>query len=148
MHNKPLHILLADDDEADRLIFKEVLEELDIKPVVYMVNNGLELLAYLTKKNAHLPHLIFLDLNMPRKNGLQCLKEIRGNEKLKAIYIAIYSTSATEKDIEETYCNGANVYITKPNNFNLLRQLLFKAIAATYLHVSASVTRKNYVLTI
>jgi DNA-binding response OmpR family regulator len=58
---------------------------------------------------------------MPLKNGLECLKEIRNNEKFKEILIAIYSTSGAEKDIHETFINGANVYLKKPNNFELLK---------------------------
>ena len=148
MNNEPFHILLADDDADDRLLFKEALEELEIKPTVNTVNNGIELMAYLTKKDAPLPHLIFLDLNMPRKNGLECLKEIRSNEKLKDISIAIYSTSDNEKDIEETFLSGANVYLTKPDNFNMLKQLLYKAVAATYLYQGSSLKRENFFLRI
>lgn len=148
MNNEPFHILLADDDEGDRLIFQEALEELEIKPIVQTVNNGMELMAYLTKKNARLPHLIFLDLNMPRKNGLECLKEIRSNEKLKDVPIAIYSTSYNEKDMEETFRNGANVYITKPDDFNILKQLLYKAVAATHLYHGNSFNRTNFLLKI
>ena len=148
MNNEPFHILLADDDEDDRLLFKEALEELEIKPTVNTVNNGIELMVYLTKKDAPLPHLIFLDLNMPRKNGLECLKEIRSNEKLKNISIVIYSTSDNVKDIEETFLNGANVYLTKPNDFNTLKQLLYKAVAATYLYQGSSLSKENFFLKI
>ncbi|HMH33292.1 MAG TPA: response regulator [Puia sp.] len=145
-NNEPFHILLADDDEGDRLIFKEALEELEIKLIVHTVNDGVELMAYLTRKNAHLPYLLFLDLNMPRKNGLECLKEIRSNEKLKDISIAIYSTSDSEKDMEETFLCGANVYITKPNDFNVLKQLVYKAVAATHLYQGESLSRANFFL--
>lgn len=148
MSNEPLRILLADDDEADRLLFKEALEELEINPVVHTVNNGIELMAHLAKQDVQLPHLIFLDLNMPRKNGLECLKEIRSKKNLKDISIAIYSTSDNEKDIEETFLNGANVYITKPNNFNLLKQLLFKAVAATHLYQGNTFNKENFFLKI
>ena len=115
MQNAPLLILLADDDESDRLLFKEAFGDLKIESVVHTVNNGMQLMDYFTKKDAVLPHLIFLDLNMPRKNGLACLKEIRSMEKFAAIPIAIYSTSASQNDIEETFRNGANVYIKKPS---------------------------------
>ena len=148
MDSKPLHILLADDDETDRLLFKEALEELEIKPRVHTFSNGMELMAFLTKKNAPLPHLIFLDLNMPRKNGLKCLREIRSIEKLKDISIAIYSTSSNENDIEETYLNGANIYITKPNDFNVLKQLLYKAVAVTHLYQGNSLKKQNFFLKI
>lgn len=146
MEKEPLHILLADDDEADRILFKEALEGLEMKLIVNTVNNGIELIAYLTEKNTNLPHLIFLDLNMPRKDGLDCLKEIRGVEKLKDIAIAIYSTSDNEKDIEETFMNGANVYITKPNDFSMLKQLLYKTVAATYLYKGNAFNKDNFLL--
>ncbi len=128
MENKILRILLADDDEGDRLLFKDALLELDSKHIVHIVNNGMELMAYLTQKETILPDLIFLDLNMPRKNGLECLKEIRSNSDFKKISIAIYSTSAAEKDVSETFRSGANLYIKKPNNFANLNQLLCKVL--------------------
>ena len=112
------------------------------------MNDGEQLMDYLTKKEIILPHLIFIDLNMPRKSGFQCLKEIRHNEKFKNISIAIYSTSATEKDIDETFNCGANIYIKKPNNFAMLRQLLFKAVATTYLYQDETFNRTNFFLSI
>lgn len=148
MKNTTFRILLADDDEGDRLIFKEALEELEIKHSIHTVNNGMQLMDYLTNKDTLLPDLIFIDLNMPRKNGLESLKEIRANEKFKTISIAVYSTSALEKDIEETFRSGANVYIKKPSNFAILRQLLFKAVAATYLSQGEAVSRANFFLSI
>lgn len=128
MDNQPLHILLADDDEGDRLLFTEAFSELNIKTVVDTVNNGIELMEWLQIKNIRLPHFVFLDLNMPRKGGLDCLKEIRSDEKLKDISVAIYSTSDSEKDKAEAFRHGANVYIAKPNNFAKLKQVLEKAV--------------------
>jgi CheY-like chemotaxis protein len=148
MNNQPLHILLVDDDEADQFLFKKALEELEIKPMVNVINNGIELMTYLTKENAQLPHLIFLDLNMPRKNGLDCLKEIRANNKLKDISVAIYSTSDNEKDIDETFKNKANIYITKPDDFSVLKQLLYKAVAATHLYHGDTFNKENFFLRI
>lgn len=148
MENEPLHILLADDDESDRMLFKEAFEELEIKTIVHTVNDGKQLMDYLTKKGNHMPHLLFLDLNMPRKNGLQCLKEIRSSKKLRDISVAIYSTSASEKDIEETFLNGANVYIKKPNNFNALKQVLDKAVMAAYSYEAPPFDKANFFLRI
>lgn len=148
MENAPLHILLADDDENDRLLFKEAFSELKIKTIVRTVNNGIQLMEWLNRKNIRLPDLLFLDLNMPRKNGLECLKEIKSNEKLKDISISIYSTSDNEKDIEETFRNGANVYITKPNNFNNLKQVLEKAVTKTFQYQDQAMKRENFLLRI
>ena len=95
-----------------------------------------------------LPHLIFLDLNMPRKNGLACLKEIKSNKKFKDISIAIYSTSANEKDMDETFRYGTNDYITKPAEFTILKQVLEKAVMMAYLYQDQSMKRENFILKI
>jgi CheY-like chemotaxis protein len=148
MENTPLMILLADDDESDRLLFKEAFEDLKIKSVVHTVNNGKQLVDYLTKKDAVLPDLIFLDLNMPRKNGLTCLKEIRSNKIYKEILIAIYSTSASKNDMEETFRNGANVYIKKPSDFNILKQLLAKILSTVHIYREQSFNMEIFLLKI
>lgn len=148
MENAPLHILLADDDENDRQLFKEAFEELNIKTIVRTVNNGIQLMQWLNRKNIRLPDLLFLDLNMPRKNGLECLKDIKSNKKLKDISISIYSTSDNEIDIEETFLNGANVYITKPNNFNKLKQVLEKAVMKTFQYQDQAMKRETFLIRI
>ena len=128
MYNEPLYIILAEDDESDRLNFTEALAESKIRTTVRTVNDGVELMEYLSIEENPLPDLLFLDLNLPRKNGLECLKEIKTQQRLKDISIAIYSTSSTEADIEETFRNGANVYIKKPNNFDLLKKSLNRVV--------------------
>lgn len=146
MENEPLHILLADDDEGDRLLFTDAFAELEIETIVSTVNNGLQLMERLNMHHIPLPHFLFLDLNMPRKNGLDCLKEIRSNEKLNDMFIAIYSTSDSEKDMEETFRNGANMYITKPTDFNVLKQLLNKAVSATPICQGNTFSKKSFLL--
>lgn len=148
MNNEPFHILLADDDEEDRLLFKEAFSELKINTIVRSVNGGAQLMEWLNMKDTTLPYLLFIDLNMPPKNGLECLKEIKSNEKLKDIFIAIYSTSDNEKDMEETFLNGANVYITKPNDFNVLKQVLEKAVIAASKYQDPTMNRENFLLRI
>lgn len=128
MVTEPLHILLADDDEGDRLLFKEAFFELKINTLVTTVHNGTQLMEWLHMNLNHLPHFIFLDLNMPRKGGLACLKEIKNDEKLKDISVAIYSTSDNERDKEEVLYYGANAYIVKPNNFEKLKEILEKSV--------------------
>lgn len=148
MEKDPLYILLADDDKSDRLLFKEAFAELKIKTIVGMVKNGIELMEQLNKDNIRIPDLLFIDLNMPRKNGLECLKEIRNNKKFKEVFVVIYSTSDHKRDMEETFLNGANVYITKPNNFGKLKQVLEKAVARAYLYQDHSMEIDNFLLRI
>jgi len=148
MQHDPLHILLADDDEDDRLFFKDAFEEIKIKTVVHTVNDGLQLMNYLNMENALLPHVLFLDLNMPFKNGLECLYEIRNTEKLKDISIVIYSTSASEEDIEETFVKGANVYIKKPNDFLTLKKMLAHIITINWQYDTCGLNKENFLLSI
>ena len=148
MNHDPLHILLADDDDDDRLFFKDAIEEVKVKTVVTMVNDGVELMDYLLKAENHLPDLLFLDLNMPRKSGMECLKEIRSTIKLKDLCIAVYSTSALEKDIEQTFIKGANIYIKKPNDFEVLKNILTKVITINWQYHTSGLNRENFLLNI
>lgn len=148
MPDKPLYVLLADDDEDDRLIFKEALEDIKIKTIVTTVNDGIELMEYLTQDGVLLPDVVFLDLNMPRKNGMQCLEEIRNSPALKHLTIAIYSTSGAERDIEETFVMGANVYIKKPNDFSTLKKVVEEAMRINWqYHISGS-NKESFMLCI
>lgn len=146
MQNDPIHVLLADDDADDRLFFKDAFEEIKIKTIVHTVNDGVELMDYLTQTNAVLPHVLFLDLNMPRKTGMDCLKEIKRIDKLKDIAIAIYSTSSSEEDIEETFVSGANVYIKKPSDFNALKKILSEVITTNLQYQTSGLNRDNFIL--
>ncbi|MGB4931570.1 MAG: response regulator [Chitinophagales bacterium] len=146
MTNEPLNIVFADDEENDRLLFLDALKELKIKTKVHTVNDGIELMDYLKGAAKDLPHLLFLDLNMPKKNGMECLKEIRMDEKLNDIAIAIFSTSLSEKDIEETLINGANVYINKPNSFEALIQVLNKVVMTAYTYQNTFFNKSHFLL--
>lgn len=143
-----LKIALADDDADDRFLFEEAIKEIHIKTNLSLYVNGKELMEYLTSPNAVLPQLVFLDLNMPVKNGLQCLKEIRGNSALKELSVAIYSTSCSEKDIEETFINGANIYINKPNNFNKLKEVIERVLQLDWQYQTSYLNKDNFLLRI
>lgn len=138
--------MLVDDDESDRMLFIEAFSEIKINTIVQSLNDGEQLMDCLARADVRLPDFLFLDLNMPRKNGISCLTEIRGNPKLKDLFIAIYSTSDNEKDMEETFYKGANVYITKPNDFNALKQLLYRSVTATLVYERNTFSRDNFLL--
>jgi len=143
-----LYILLADDDEDDRLFFKDAIEAVKVKTKLEMVNDGQQLMDYLNREGSVLPHVIFLDLNMPRKSGMECLEEIRRDEKLKAIPIAIYSTSSSEKDIHNTLIKGANIYITKPNDFQKLKKVISHVISINWQYHTSEMNKENFLMVI
>lgn len=148
MQHQPIYILLADDDEDDRLFFKDAFEEIKIKTHVDVVKDGEELMNYLMDKNSVLPHILFLDLNMPRKTGLECLTEIKTISHLKDITIAIYSTSASQQDIESTFVKGANVYIKKPSDFATLKKVLSEVITIDWQYHTSGLDKDNFLLSI
>lgn len=143
-----LNIALADDDDDDRLLFKEAMDEIKIKTKLSLFNNGKELMDYLILPNVILPEIVFLDLNMPVKNGMQCLNEIRNHPKLRDLLVAIYSTSSSEADIEETFVNGANIYINKPNSFGALKQAIDKVLQLNWQYHTSALNRDNFLLRI
>src|ERR1035437_4216788 len=97
----PLNILLADDDKDDRSFFEKALKEVSISTNLITVNDGEHLMKYLADNSEQLPNVLFLDLNMPRKNGFDCIVEIRENEKLKDLSVVIFSTSYPQNKVYE-----------------------------------------------
>jgi CheY-like chemotaxis protein len=129
--NRLITILLADDDADDRLMAKEALEESRLNNPLDMVEDGEQLLDYLRRvgnfthlTDKPLPGLILLDLNMPRMDGREALKEIKSDSELCRIPIIILTTSKAEEDVFRTYNLGVNSFITKPVSFNSLVDLM------------------------
>ncbi len=118
-----LNILLADDDMDDCLFFEKALEDLAIPPHLIAVHDGEQLMHRLMNETNELPDILFLDINMPRKNGFECLSEIKLNSKLKQLPVIVFSTSFEQEVVNLLYKNGAKHFIRKPSDF-----LKFKAI--------------------
>jgi CheY-like chemotaxis protein len=103
--------LLVDDDQDDQYFFREALTHLDGNFRLSSASSHHEALTFL---NAHTPHFIFLDINMPIANGKDCLKYIRSNKKFDEVFVIMLTTSSNEKDIDDCYSLGANLYVSKP----------------------------------
>jgi DNA-binding response OmpR family regulator len=125
-HKDILSILLADDDEDDRFLFQSAFEEIQKRVKILTVSDGDQLMRFLYRNHDLLPDILFLDLNLIRKNGMECLAEIRRDRTFDELIVAIYSTSSSRREINETYKLGADVYIRKPNDFISLVNILTK----------------------
>lgn len=120
-------IIIADDDIDDRTIIEQAFNQLGHKDMLCFANDGEALMELLNEKKSDSgSSIIFLDLNMPRKDGRQALQEIKNNPGLKKIPVIVFTTSKSREDIEFTYEIGANCYITKPNTFPTLINTLKK----------------------
>lgn len=122
----PEKILLADDDDDDRLLFTDVLREYSKDAQLTFAHNGEHLMSIL--RSEKLPDVLFLDLNMPLKNGIECLEEIRSDEKLKELPVVIFSTSSHPGTINQMFEIGAHLYVRKPNDFNALRKAISEVL--------------------
>ncbi|WP_338840293.1 response regulator [Flavobacterium ginsenosidimutans] len=128
MSKEHYNLLLADDDEDDCLFFKEALDEIAVSTNLSMVHDGVQLMDYLKTNISNFPDVLFLDLNMPRKNGLECLDEIKNDEKLTNLPIIIFSTSLDSEIVNNLYIKGASYYIRKPGDFSKLKTVIEKAL--------------------
>ena len=127
----PLTILIADDDEDDRLLARDALRQAPVPAVLRCVEDGGELLEYLRRErryappaDAPAPSLVLLDLNMPRMNGLEALREIRGDPALRHVPVVVMTTSERREDVQRSYELGANSFITKPVTFSGLVEVM------------------------
>ena len=143
----PLHILLADDDPDDRYFFEEALKNFLLPTHLSVVHDGEKLIQLLTNEENELPHILFLDLNMPRKNGFECLSEIKLNKRLKELPVIIYSTSFHKKIAEMLYKNGANYYISKPFEISELKKAVQQMLTIRVQKNISQPTIENFLIT-
>jgi len=131
MNSKPITILLAEDDEEDRYLIGEALDEGRVPHRLYVVENGEQLLDYLYRRGEFanleqwpVPDLILLDLNMPRKDGREVLEELKVDPELRRTPIVVLTTSSAEEDIARSYDQGVSGFITKPVTFRELMEVM------------------------
>jgi two-component system response regulator len=124
-------ILIAEDDADDRFLLQAAFEENGFKDTLHFVENGVEMIDYLSQLEKNeagkkMPRFMLIDLNMPKKDGREVLKEIKANPFLSKIPVIVFSTTNNEVEMNRCYELGANSYITKPNSF----ENLIKTVAA------------------
>jgi CheY-like chemotaxis protein len=145
MNTNSVELLLADDDADDCLLFQEALEEYPFPTNLTVVHDGEQLISLLLKTK-ELPSALFLDLNMPRKNGFECLSEMKVNERLRHLPVIIISTSFNRDIVGLLYDKGANYYIRKPNDFGKLKKVIYSALSFTVQTELLKPTFEDFVL--
>lgn len=145
MNSNAINILLADDDKDDCILFKDALEELPLSTNLTTIHDG-EKLMTLLRSTRKLPEVLFLDLNMPRKNGFECLSEIRRHKNLRHLPVIIFSTSFDQEIVKLLYKNGAHYYIRKPNDFERLKQVIYEALRSAIQTKLLQPSLENFVL--
>lgn len=135
-------VFLADDDVDDCAMFQEALIEIALPIQLTTVHDGEQLMNLLKRDTGSLPSVLFLDLNMPRKNGFECLSEIKQSKQLSNLNVIILSTSYQPEVANLLFKNGAHQYIRKPSDFNDLKRLIHQALTKIADHQ----TKETFVL--
>ncbi|MBL0744278.1 response regulator [Chryseolinea lacunae] len=138
-------IYLADDDADDRMLFEEALREVSARARLTLAHDGQELLAMLGEET-RVPDVIFLDLNMPRKNGIECLQELKQSPKLKHIPIVIFSTSSQPETVDKVYAGGAHFYVPKPRTYGVLKNVIHKILNIDWGASMPQPSKDNFIL--
>lgn len=128
MISQNINILLADDDQADCMLFADALEELPVSAQLTIVHNGEQLIEELTKNGNKLPDVLFLDLNMPRKNGFVSLGEIKRNSLLQNLPVIVFSTASDQETIKNVFRDAAHYFICKPGDFSQLKKVIYETL--------------------
>lgn len=125
---QPIEVLLVEDDPGDVLMTKEAFDEHKVGNRLHVVSDGVEALQFLRREGEYVeapqPHLILLDLNLPRKDGREVLEEVKRDEALAHIPIVVLTTSEAEEDILRSYRLHANAYVAKPVDFEQFIQVV------------------------
>jgi CheY-like chemotaxis protein len=146
MQSITYNILLADDDEDDCLFFRDALDELYINSTLNVVSNGVELMTFLEKNIGNLPNVLFIDLNMPRKTGIDCLSEIKKHEKLTHLSIIMFSTAYDLEIVDFLYAKGAQHFIRKPAEFSNLKSVVSKALTMCKINNNLQPCKEKFVI--
>lgn len=148
MNLKHLMVLLADDDLDDCIFFKEALTELQLSTHLTAVHDGEQLMQLLVTETFKLPHVLFLDINMPRKNGFECLAEIKLSEKLQQLPVIMFSTSFEQEVVNLLYKNGAQYFIRKPSEISQFKKIIHRTIGLVAPENISRPARENFVITV
>jgi CheY-like chemotaxis protein len=145
MSTKPnKSIFLADDDEDDCMLFGDALREVSTTTELLTANDGVELINLMETTVPPPPDVIFLDLNMPRKNGFECLEQIRKTKAWENIPVVIFSTSSQEEMVRKVHEKGANFFIRKPGSFSKLKQAIKQILDIDWTKHSWKSAQENF----
>ena len=148
INSKSFKITLADDDEDDYDFFSEAIHSFVPHVTISRAFDGADLISQLEAAPGKLPDLIFLDLNMPCRNGFECLSVLKSVEHWKSIPVIIYSTSAFADQVDTTYKIGANLYVQKPGDFGDIKKTVEKIFSINLHSLLRQPAKENFFLTL
>jgi len=143
-----MNILLSDDDADDCFFFKTALEGSSISTHLTTVHDGEQLMHLLKNETYELPDVLFLDVNMPRKNGFECLSEIKLSSRLKLLPVIVFSTSFEKEVVNKLYQEGAQYFLRKPSGISQYKKIILQTLIMIQQANTAQPTKENFVITL
>lgn len=146
MNREYLSVILVDDDEGNRIVFKKILKELKIGVKIQSFSNGENLMEYLNSQEALVPEILFMNYNISMKNSLECLLEIKTDFRFDNMVTAVYSEDLSEDEIEDIFINGANVFIKKREDYAAMKKVLSEVITLNWQYYTSGLNRDNFIM--
>ncbi|KMQ58561.1 transcriptional regulator [Chryseobacterium angstadtii] len=146
MNKEYLNVIAADNDEGNIIFFKNIFKGLKMGVKSQCFSNGEDLIKYLYSCGAIIPEIIFIRYDIPGKNGMECLEEIKKEPRFSNIVIAIYADQISENEIEEIFVNGAHVFMKKPETYEGLKKALTEIITINWQYHTSGLNKDNFVM--
>ncbi|MFP3593214.1 response regulator [Chryseobacterium sp. SIMBA_038] len=146
MNREYLSVILVDDDEGNRILFKNIFKELKIGVKVQSFGSGANLMEYLNSKEAQIPEILFMNYHISQKNSLECISEIKTDFRFDNMVTAIYSENLSENEVEEIFVNGVNIFIKKKDDYNAMKKVLSEVITINWQYYTSGLNRDNFIM--
>lgn len=146
MNKEYLNVIAADNDEGNIIFFKNIFKDLRIGVKSQCFSSGEDLMEYLTSEGAIIPEVVFIKYDIPGKNSMECLDEIKTDSRLSNIIIVIYSDQISESEIEEIFVNGGNIVMRKPDTYDGLKKSLTEIITINWQYHTSGLNKDNFIM--
>lgn len=146
MNKEYLNVVTADDDEGNIIFFKNIFKDLKIGIKSQYFSNGGNLMNYLESNGAIIPEVIFIKYNIPGKNSMECLEEIKMNPRFSHIVFAVYADQISESEIEDIFVKGANIFMRKPETYEGLKKAVTEIITINWQYHTSGLNKDNFIL--
>ncbi|SHL85405.1 CheY chemotaxis protein or a CheY-like REC (receiver) domain [Chryseobacterium carnipullorum] len=146
MNKEYLNVIAADNDEGNIIFFKNIFKDLRIGVKSQCFSSGEDLMEYLTSEGTIIPEVVFIKYDIPGKNSMECLDEIKTDSRLSNIIIVIYSDQISESEIEEIFVNGGNIVMRKPDTYDGLKKSLTEIITINWQYHTSGLNKDNFIM--
>lgn len=146
MNREYLNVILVDHDEGNQIFFKNIFKDLKIGIKVQLFCNGENLMEYLNSEEALIPEILFMDFDIPKKNSLECLHEIKTDFRFDKMVTAIYSDRLSEPEIEDVFVKGANIFMRKPDNYTDLKKVISEVVTVNWQYHTSGLNKDNFIM--